>query len=251
MPKAHISIITVSYNAAEQIGNTIESVISQRDVIAEYIITDGQSMDGTQEIVRSFGTKIHQFISEEDDGIYDAMNKGLRLANGTHIMFLNAGDTFTSTSALKELLSLHADADLYCGETNLIDESGKVIGTRSEKTSRKLPAVLSKKSFLNGQIVSHQAFLARRALCPEYDLQYRCSADTDWMIKIASKAATVAINPQPTINYLVGGFSEVNLTNCWKERLQIMLKHFNPFLVFLYHIKFGLRFLIYGIYKNR
>ena len=245
-----ISVITVSFNAEATIAKTIESIINQENVSIEYIIIDGGSTDRTLEIIKSYESNIHKLVSEKDEGIYDAMNKGLKLASGTHVIFLNAGDTFTHSAALTSLIETQKNADLYCAETNLIDEKGGLIGTRSERTSRKLPSSVSKNSFLNGQIVSHQAFLAKKALCPKFDTTFKCSADIDWMIKVTSKAKSIVVSRKPLVDYLVGGFSQGNLRICWKERLQIMLNHFNPLIVGIYHIKFALRFLRYRIYRS-
>ena len=90
--KPLFSIITVTYNAVDTLERTIRSVISQREHI-EYIIIDGGSTDGTQEIVDVYKSYISYFVSEKDSGIYDAMNKGLKAATGEYVWFLNAGDT--------------------------------------------------------------------------------------------------------------------------------------------------------------
>jgi glycosyltransferase involved in cell wall biosynthesis len=103
MPK--ISIITITYQAEAYIERTLTSVFEQ-DCAAEidYIIVDGASKDRTLEIIKAHQVQINQFITEKDQGIYDAMNKGIQLAKGDYILFLNAGDTFASTSTLKNLL---------------------------------------------------------------------------------------------------------------------------------------------------
>jgi len=92
-----LSIITIVKNDAEGIESTIKSVINQDRSIVEYIIVDGGSTDGTINIIGKYKEYINQFVSEQDDGIYDAMNKGVRLANGESLLFLNSGDIFVDT----------------------------------------------------------------------------------------------------------------------------------------------------------
>ncbi len=250
MSKVTLSIITVTYNAEKVLRPTIESVLNQTFRELEYLIIDGKSTDQTPEIIRSYQKKIDQVITEKDEGVYDAMNKGLKLAKGKYVMFLNAGDELAGPSVLENVFSASDDADVYYGETNIINESRQVIGTRSELTSRKLPAQLTKKDFLNGQVVSHQSFIARKSLCKPYDLKYRCSADIDWMLQIVSTSSKIVNVGQPVSNYLKGGISDQNLRTCWRERFVILLKHFGLSSVIRAHIRFAVRFFEFGRYKE-
>lgn len=100
----NISIITISYNCKDDLEKTIQSVISQSYIYKEYIIVDGGSSDGTEEVLKKYKDAIDICISEPDDGIYDALNKGVRKASGEWIICLNAGDVFVSDSVLEEIL---------------------------------------------------------------------------------------------------------------------------------------------------
>lgn len=100
-----ITIVTVCYNDAANIEKTIKSVIGQTLKSIEYIVIDGGSSDGTYEIIKSYADKITVFISEKDNGIYDAMNKGIRLAKGEWINFMNSGDVFASNDILEKIVS--------------------------------------------------------------------------------------------------------------------------------------------------
>jgi glycosyltransferase involved in cell wall biosynthesis len=100
-----ISIITVSYNSEATIEFAIKSVLSQTYKNIEYIIVDGGSKDSTPNIVRSFGNRIHVFVSEPDKGIYDAMNKGIRLATGDVIGILNSDDLYADNEVISDVMS--------------------------------------------------------------------------------------------------------------------------------------------------
>ncbi|MEQ9298908.1 MAG: glycosyltransferase family 2 protein [Cyclobacteriaceae bacterium] len=248
MTSPRVSIITITYNAGNYIEPTIKSVLAQNFESLEYIIIDGASNDNTLSVTRKYS--IDRLISEPDQGVYDAMNKGLALAKGKYVLFLNAGDELASSSTLSEIFSSHNDPDVIYGETIIINPDRRPLGTRTELTSRKLPYALVKKDFLNGQIVSHQSFIPRRELCEPYDLKYSCSADIDWMLNIMNRAKIIFKTDRPISKYLQGGISDKNLTTCWKERLVIMMKHFNPLIVFWKHAEFVMRFLKAGAYKK-
>lgn len=99
-----VSVISIVFNGAAGIANTIESVLAQDYVSIEYIVIDGASTDGTQDIVRSYANRLDAIVSECDDGIYDAMNKGLRLARGEYLLFMNCGDAFHSHHSLSDAM---------------------------------------------------------------------------------------------------------------------------------------------------
>lgn len=100
-----VSIVTVCYNAADMLSKTIESVSAQSYENIEYIIIDGASTDGTKQIIQNNIEHIDKFISEKDNGIYDAMNKGTANSSGEWIIFMNAGDTFYDRDTIKDLFS--------------------------------------------------------------------------------------------------------------------------------------------------
>ena len=245
-----LSIITVTFNAEKFILPTIESVINQTYRDFEYLVIDGKSSDDTTAIIQKHKDHIDHFISESDQGVYDAMNKGLKLAKGKYVLFLNAGDEFSTPTVLENIFNQQPNADLYYGETQIINQDRKILGTRSELTSRKLPDQLKKESFLQGQVVSHQSFIAKKSLCLLYNLKYKCSADIDWMLQIVSKSTEIKNVNQPISKYLQGGISDRQLGRCWSERLMILLKYFNPIQVLKAHIQFLVRFLYWGRYRS-
>lgn len=122
-----ISIVTVCYNAADQIEKTIQSVVGQTYPNIEYLVIDGGSTDGTTDIIRKYADKISYWKSEPDDGIYDAMNKGICAATGDYINFMNAGDYFSSDSVISEVVKqINPTKDIIYGDSTMIDYKGRL-----------------------------------------------------------------------------------------------------------------------------
>lgn len=236
------SVITITYNAAQWIERTIDSVSSQtiRDRI-EYIVIDGASKDGTVEILNRRREDIHVLVSEPDKGLYDAMNKGLQRASGEYVWFMNAGDTIRDTNTAEQLMKVVAEnqfPDIIYGETALVDAEGQFLRMRRLKA----PDSLNWKSFTNGMLVCHQSFIVKRVVATPYDLGYRLSSDVDWCIR-AMKAAHSIVNSRIIItNYLEEGLSTSNRKKSLKERYAIMSNHYGKIPTFLRHIWFALRF---------
>ena len=113
-----VSIITVTYNAESLLERTLQSVLSQRYADKEIVVVDGQSSDGTVAVIKRHAAAIQSWVSEPDKGIYDAMNKGVRMATGDWILFMNAGDTFASDDVLQRLFDAvdPAQADVIYGD---------------------------------------------------------------------------------------------------------------------------------------
>ncbi len=241
-----LSIITVVLNDVEHIEDTILSVINQDFDSIEYIVIDGQSTDGTLDILYKYSTHIDQLVSEKDNGLYDAMNKGLGLASGKYVLFLNSGDQLFDNQTISKIFASHPDADVYYGDAQIIAPDGTVRGLRRLRP----PEHLSWKSLRKGMLVSHQAFVARRELCPEFDLGYRFSADYDWMIKVLRRAMTIINTGLVIVKYLDEGLTKKNLTRSLKERFRIMSKNYGFVPTVIRHIGFAAR-LGYFYTKNR
>ncbi|HSZ71495.1 MAG TPA: glycosyltransferase family 2 protein [Cytophagaceae bacterium] len=221
-----VSIITIVYNGGKLLEGTIQSIVKQDSARIEYIVIDGGSKDETLDLIRKYDDQIDYWISEPDKGIYDAMNKGLKAATGEYVWFMNAGDQVHGEHVLEAIFSKDKEADVYYGETNLVNENRKVLGTRSERSTRQLPDALTYHDMLYGMVVCHQSFIARRSLVGPYDTNYRCSADIDWVIEVLKKSTKI-VNTQCILSdYLVGGFSIQQQKLAWKERFQIYNHHF-------------------------
>ena len=147
------SIITVTYNAEKVLEDTIQSVVFQTYRDVEYIIVDGNSKDNTMEIVSKYRNHISKVISEPDKGLYDAMNKGIRMATGDYLCFLNAGDEFHDNETLQKTIHTLKGKelpDVIYGETAIVDEEGHFLHMRRLST----PEHLSWKSFNVNLMVS-------------------------------------------------------------------------------------------------
>ena len=245
-----ISVITVVLNDRQHIESTIKSVLHQTYPHIEYIIIDGGSTDGTCEIIENYAGKISAFVSGSDDGIYDAMNKGLTIATGNYVLFLNSGDMLYENDTVKRIFSL-GEADIYFGDTAFYDQQGKFIGLRSKISTRALPEKLTYRNFLMGMPVSHQAFIVKKELAPEFDNSYNCSADADWCIKCL-KSGRIVTNTRLVISrYLVGGHSHRHPVKCWVERFKISIIHFGLILTLFSQIRIFIRYLYKRIFLKR
>lgn len=238
-PQPLISVITITFNAAGVVRPTIESLCAQTFRNFEHIVIDGDSSDNTLDIVRALSPQT-RILSEPDRGIYDAMNKGLRMARGKYLLFLNAGDSLHSP----ETLSLYAEAadknpDIIYADTVIVGSSRRILGPRHLSA----PARLTLSSFSGGMLVCHQAFMMRRSLAPEYDTRYRFSADYDWTVRcIAASSPDRCINLETVaIDYLADGTTDRNHLRSLRERLKIMCRHYGTFPTLLRHLSFAAR----------
>ena len=236
------SIITVTYNAKRWLERTILSVLSQSYPHVEYLLIDGNSTDGTVEIIRQYASGLAYWVSEPDKGLYDAMNKGLRQATGDYLIFLNAGDTFLSADTLsrvaERLRKRKTLPDVIYGETRIVDANGRPLGMRRLKA----PKRLTWKSFKRGMLVCHQAFFARRAITPEYDLSYRFSADYDWCLRCLKASRSVLNSRLTLVDYLEEGLSTANRKASLRERYEIMCRYYGKTQTLLWHGWFAIRF---------
>ena len=222
-----VSVITIVYNNNRFIEKTIQSVINQTYSNLDYVIIDGGSTDGTVDIIKKYDSKIRYWISEKDKGIYDAMNKGQKASVGEYIIFMNSGDLFTDNTILEQIFSGKSEyADVYYGETYLMDEAGKVLGTRTDLSTRKLPKNTTWNNIKYGMVVSHQSIFVKKTLAPEYNLHYKCSADIDWVIQSLKNSQKIVNTRLVISKYLVGGFSIANQKRCWEERYEIYKKYY-------------------------
>ncbi|HVI48795.1 MAG TPA: glycosyltransferase family 2 protein [Chitinophaga sp.] len=238
-----VSIITVCYNAEKYIAHTIESVLSQTYPNIEYIIVDGASKDKTLEVVAPYRNRIAKLVSEKDKGLYDAMNKGIQLATGEYLLFLNADDTLADNDVLTRMLATCADADVYYGEAMFVDEAGHDLGLRSEQTPHKVPEQLNWKSLQQGMVVSHQAFIVRRSISPLYDLRYKVAADIDWMISALKASQRICNTHLVVAKFRTGGTSKQRQRLAWKERYNILGRHYGHVSNFCSHLYIAVRYI--------
>lgn len=245
---AKISIITITFQAEAYIQRTLDSILEQGNQDQfEYIIIDGNSQDRTLSLIQNASIKPDVLISENDRGIYDAMNKGLAKATGEYVMFMNAGDEFADPNTLKTILNhLSKNPDVLYSDANFVDLKGNFMGKRSEATPHQLQFDLSWRDFKFGMLICHQAFICKRSLAPEFSLKYQLSSDIDWEIQCLKSAHKISYMPEPICNYLMGGASVQNLKKSWAERFRVLTVHFgliptmmNHFVIIFRGIRFA------------
>ena len=241
-----LSIITVTFNCRELLLKTLQSIRVQSYEHIEYIVVDGASTDGTAAVLEEERETVSSWISEPDQGIYDAMNKGLAMATGKYVWFINAGDEIHAPDTVERIFEGQQQADLYYGDTMIIDSEGKEIGLRRLRP----PEALTWKDFRWGQLVSHQAFIPKRDLAPEYDPDFRHSADIDWQLKILRSASNIVNTRQVLCNFLDGGHSKHHISESLRERFQIMKKNYGLLRSMGNHLIIGIKFFLF-LFRHR
>jgi glycosyltransferase involved in cell wall biosynthesis len=179
------SVVTVCFNSAKTIQHTLESVSKQEYSNLEHVIVDGKSSDETLDIVKTFGLKVSSVISEKDNGIYDAMNKGFLLSCGEIIGFLNSDDRYSDNKVISEIAALFdsPEVDFVYANIDMLDQSGHVsrrwrVGQLSEKG-------------LDGNQIPHPAFFVRKEALLKlkfpFDPSYKISADLKQQLELINK----------------------------------------------------------------
>jgi glycosyltransferase involved in cell wall biosynthesis len=247
----------VTFNAGRAFSTTADSVLSQIYSEVEHIVVDGASTDGTLDLARRYAQRNeesasgHEVVvrSEPDKGIYDAMQKGLNMATGDYVCFLNAGDWLPSADTL---LTIADKIDLDCrpgvlyGDTDIVDDEGRFLFHRRLSP----PERLTWRSFRQGMVVCHQAFYARTdiAQAVDYDQSFRLSADVDWCIRVMKKCEEKGLELKnlhsTVVNYLREGQSTRHHRASLKERFRIMARHYGWLPTVALHAWFALRMLV-------
>ena len=238
--KPKISIVTVVFNSEKFIRKTIESVVDQDYDNIEYIIIDGGSTDKTTEIINSYIEHIDTYISETDEGLYDAMNKAMKYVHGDYIMFLNSGDKIYKNNTIGNLFNpLQNNPDIIYGDTILIRADGHETGLRRLRP----PEKLSWKSLQMGMLVCHQSFIVSKEKLLKYNLYHKYSADFDWMIRTL-KVSEKIYNSKIIISaFLEGGKTSKTIIPGLLERFRIMTWHYGLIRTIFSHLRILLRFM--------
>jgi glycosyltransferase involved in cell wall biosynthesis len=213
-----ISVITVSFNNADVIGRTLDSVEAQTHDNFEHIVIDGGSTDGTVDILRARGSKLGYWISETDAGIYDAMNKGLAVARGDIICFLNADDYYISS----EVLSLVAremsskNLDIFYGDVAFFKKNDCQKIIRRYRSGWFRPDRIAA-----GWMPAHPASFVRSEIFKQiggFDKRYRIAGDFEFIVRLFSKKnLRYEYLPEVFVQMQIGGIS----TRGWKSKLQL------------------------------
>lgn len=206
-----ISIITPSFNSAFTIEHTIQSIIEQSHSNIEYIVVDGGSTDGTQAIIKSYGDQISHFVSERDEGLYDAMNKGIALASGEIVGILNSDDFYYDDQVLAKVMqAFHSQhVDSVYGDLQYVDPTDTNKVTRHWESGK-----YKRNNFLYGWMPPHPTFFVRRKCYEQYgpfDTSLLSSADYELMLRFLYryKISSYYI-PEVLVRMRAGGVSNAS-----------------------------------------
>lgn len=229
------SIITVCRNSEETIERTIQSVICQTYIDFEYIIVDGKSEDKTLEIIEKYKDKITKIISEPDNGIYDAMNKGLSLATGDYVMFLNSDDVFLHEKVLSLVAEKSYDNkyDILYGDLLFLKKNNGHCNNSKQGHVNYI--------YLCGGMLYHPTIFAKKTLFDKignFDTNYKIIADYDWILRaLVQYKATCKHLEFTTTVFSDGEGVSTNIKNreqARRERLDSQKKYFNIFKIKAY-----------------
>ena len=207
------SIITISKNNAGGLSRTQQSIIQQTFINYEWIVIDGKSHDKTTHILTTIKPP-HQWISETDTGLYDAMNKGIKKSNGTYLIFLNAGDTFVQAKTLQNIADAAQDRpDFLYGDS---------IESQHYKKARKENCIKY------GMFTHHQSMIYKTEIVKkikDYKLQYQIASDYDFTWRFLKRAKDIQYIQQPVCIFETGGISQKNVLNGRIEQFKIRRQH--------------------------
>jgi glycosyltransferase involved in cell wall biosynthesis len=262
--KPLITVITVVYNDADNLAFTLKSVAEQQYKDFEFLVIDGNSTDRTLDVIRQYENIISTWISEPDKGIYDAMNKGIKMAKGEYINFLNAGDAYCYADTLHEVtdkLLQNSDVDILYGK--LMNHSN------GEQNLKYITGeVVSEKSLYVSIPITHQTMFVRRHLFGYiglYSTKLRIVSDYEWFVKYYDKVKSfnkLLFFDKPLIVYQQGGFSFQNMRKVAFERIKVarkyspmpykVLHHLNVFSLIIksYLIPVVIKLKIFDVYRG-
>lgn len=220
-----ISVITVCFQAEKTIAKTIESVKQQTYADMEYIIVDGASTDGTMKVIeKTLGDYPAKVVSEPDLGIYDAMNKGIALAGGDYLHFLNAGDVYYDEQILEKTAAhiKKTDADIVYGDIEYLYPDGSRERRNYDKKCAK------QIYYLTGDCINHQAVFAKKKLFEKdlFDIDLKICADRDWMMKKSKEKASFDAMGFLVCIYSYDGVSVIQKDEYKKEAALCIRKHY-------------------------
>lgn len=171
------SVVTINLNNSKGLEESIQSVMKQERSIVEHIIIDGNSVDSSIQILDKYASKLSYSISERDSGIYDAMNKGIKVAKGKYVFFLNSGDTFVNENVLNEVKAKDPKSPIFYGDVNLVYKSKKL---------RKCHPIQGVLKYLSFEMICHQSIFFCKNLLDKYNgfsLEYKYCSDYEFLLR--------------------------------------------------------------------
>lgn len=220
MKNPKVSVVTVTYNAEQYLEQTIKSVLEQDYQNIEYIIIDGGSSDKTVELIKKYEEFLAHWVSEPDSGIYDAMNKGITVASGEWINFMNAGDSFVLNSTISDVINeIEPKTDFIAGDIFYITKENK-------KEYRSYKEIYYP---LNNMFCYHQTLFTKTIIMKKipFSLEFSIAADYNFLLKCFFENYNFQFVNFPIANFLGGGISEQNIIKARIEDLFIQSKYLN------------------------
>lgn len=216
-----VSIITVCFNSKDTIEEAIKSVLSQSYKNIEYIIVDGGSTDGTLEVIKKYDKYISKWISEPDEGVYDGMNKGIKLATGDIMGFLNSDDFYADNGAIESVVNTIKEKDVDCLWGDLVyvnrENTNKIMRYWKSKP-------YEKGLFQKGWHPAHPTFFVKKWVYEKYggfNLDFRIAADYEIMLRFLEKYKIKSYYiPKILVKMRTGGKSNKNLKNIIKANIE-------------------------------
>lgn len=241
--KPLISVVTVCYNSAHALEKTIASVTGQVYEHIEYLIIDGRSTDGTSEIIQKYRDQVDVWISEKDEGIYDAMNKAVGLATGEWINFMNAGDTFCTNRVIKDIF----DKTRTLGEDVIYGKSINCYPTFRQKGT-----ILKPEQMWKAMPMNHQAMFMKTEVLRKYrfDQHYRFAADYDLIMRLkAGHIRFIFIDQFVSMADCIDSTSMKNILKSVAERKEIATRYGSDMRIRLYYFLLTSRIRLFRVVK--
>ena len=220
MQSPKVSVVTINYNMAAELESTIRNVVDQSYPALEYVVIDGGSTDGSPDVIRRHASNIAHWVSERDDGIYDAMNKGVAAATGEWVIFINAGDCFCDREVIADIFSAPPeDADILFGDVIRREADGpdKLVQARLDAMPLHMPS-------------SHQSTFTRRRLllAHPFAVEFSISADHEFLLWASTQSARLKKVPRAVAIFGRGGTSDRKRSAALRQ-LRRMLKRYGQF----------------------
>lgn len=217
-----ISVITVAYNSAETIEDTIKSVAEQDYTDIEHIVIDGGSNDGTLEIIEKYRDRLGKVVTEPDEGIYHAMNKGLALATGEIVGFLNSDDLYTDSSVVRQIVNTFQDRMVDACYADLV-----YVSKNNERVIRYWrSSPFEKGNFTYGWCPPHPTFYTRKSVVEqlgEFDQSVKIAADVELMMRYLEWSGVRAhYIPRTWVTMRVGGKTNQSLRNIFQQNKEVL-----------------------------
>lgn len=216
-----ISIITATYNSASTIVSCVTSVNEQSHQDIEHIIIDGASKDNTIKIINSIPNRVLKIITEPDKGIYDAMNKGIKLATGDIVGLLNSDDLYTDNDVIKKIITLFetTSADCFYADLYYVNKDNTDQIVRHWRTREYISG-----AFKKGWHPAHPTFFVRREVYEKYglfNLRFTLAADFELMLRLLERYKITAFYlPEPIVRMRLGGATGKNIQNIIKQNIE-------------------------------